>query len=113
MLNEIDVAFIKKCTACGKEYRTKAKRMRYCDQCKEEKKRLRHKSANIEFKKPKTKLSRLPIDIDLITLVRLIDRYNQREGTYYSYGQFMELVRCKKIDLRKEAANAGLSKDEK
>lgn len=51
MLNEIDVAFIKKCTACGKEYRTKANWTRHCDQCKEEKKRLRHKSANIEFKK--------------------------------------------------------------
>lgn len=41
------------------------------------------------------------LDVDLISLVKLIDRYNKREGTYYSYGQFMELVMCKKIDLRK------------
>ena len=41
MLNKIDGVFIKKCTACGKEYRTKAKRMRHCDQCKEEKKTVK------------------------------------------------------------------------
>ena len=111
-LNEQSETFIKHCYICGMCFKTPNRQTAICEQCKAREKKLRQASKNEEHKKPKVVAHYRPAaDVGLFRIVRIIDRYNAEHGTHYSYEQFMELVRNKKINLRQEVLNhAGLSK---
>lgn len=94
----------KVCLQCGGSFESVSKDKRICDSCKEKNARFAREREYKANKKPKPKPAKVrpTADIELIPLVRLIDRYNERNGTCYSYGKFMQLVRLKKINIRKE-----------
>lgn len=89
------------CRSCGRMFEGL---LDVCELCRAREKELNRLRRDKSAKKAKTvKHYRPAADIGLIQLVRIIDRYNKRNGTHLSYGKFMQLVYDKKIDLRREA----------
>ena len=105
-----NVLYSKQCKCCGAEFKTDRLRVKICDLCKVENKKLSYKKSNENYKKPKLKNFRPAADIELMPLLRIIDRYNEKNGTCYSYGKFMQLVYDKKINIKEVARDARLPK---
>ena len=93
----------KYCRVCGDEF---VGLLDVCDICRAREKELNRLRRDKTAKNSKTvKHYRPATDIGLVQLVRIIDRYNKRNGTHYTYGQFMQLVYDRKIKLREEELN--------
>ena len=89
------------CRVCGSEFEGL---LEVCDLCRAKEKELNRLRRDKTAKKSQApKRFRPAADIDVRTMAAIIDRYNERHGTNYSYGRFMQLVYEKKIDIRKEA----------
>ena len=99
MPNEL---FEKVCRQCGKVFRTDNERVRICLSCKKYNKRLDVKQRVEMLKKPKVKNNFLAKTIPIREYSRIIERYNQRHNTRYTYGQFEALVNQGKIDILEE-----------
>lgn len=100
--------YILVCKQCGEEFESGNDKKALCDSCREENRRIQQERQRVANKKPTIKPAkpRPTADIELMHMVRIIDRYNEQNGTHYSYGKFMQLIADKKIDWRKEIKNA-------
>ena len=78
---------VESCADCGKTFRTDSGDTRLCLSC--EKKRLAAAKNYGRKKKRKRKQSRSYDIISIKRFVSLLDRYNERHNTRYTYGQAM------------------------
>ena len=92
--------YIKNCKDCGREFRTENERRKLCDNCRLEHKRESGRKASKQqskiFKKSENRSSetkrrkQLYRDgLSINSFMHLLERYNRRNGTRYSYGQAM------------------------
>lgn len=85
--------YIKTCKHCKKTFRTDNKRVYICPSCKRDKKAEWSSLRNEAARKPEPRFHRtVPDTVPIRELVGIIERYNKKHGTCYSYGQF-ELMR--------------------
>lgn len=91
--------FEKVCRQCGKVFRTDNERVKICLSCKLHNKRLDNQYRARQHKKPKVKRNFLAEAIPIREFTGIIERYNQRHKTRYSYGQFVALVNQEKIEI--------------
>ena len=82
--------FTKACAECGEVFETESRFVKLCDNCrrrneKESSERQRN-AYKKQISKPKINTyNALPVE----KFVKLVDRYNRRYGTRFSYGQIM------------------------
>ena len=91
--------YIRTCKHCGQKFETTGRRTQLCDVCKSKRKTENTKRQNSLYKKPKVKDHILKDGISLREYTAIIERYNQKHRTSYTYGQFTSLVRAGKIRL--------------
>lgn len=91
-----------KCKGCGELFEWTSKNKRVCPTCdeireerKKERKREKYRSVKLE----KAKQKKTSIDFSITELVRIMEKYNREHKTKYTYGQFVELLRCGKINI--------------
>ncbi len=79
--------YLRTCTDCGNQFVSSSKMARVCPNCKRSHKQILTERFNANHKKPQTK-RRVPSSdaVPLGEAVRLIDRYNAKKGTNYTYG---------------------------
>lgn len=87
---------VESCADCGKTFRTDSGDARLCRSC--EKKRLEAAELDGRKKKQKRKQSRSYDIIPIKRFVSLLDRYNERHNTRYTYGQAMAALTSGIID---------------
>ncbi len=75
---------LKRCRNCGITFETERSRI-LCDDCKG------YRATN----KPKAKVS-----ISIPEMSKIIKKHNDKYGTSYTYGEFCNLVKQKKITIR-------------
>lgn len=78
---------VESCDDCGKTFRTDSGETRLCRSC--EKKRLEAAELDGRKKKQKRKPKQSYDIISIKRFVSLLDRYNERHNTRYTYGQAM------------------------
>lgn len=87
--------FIKTCSECGLVFRTDKKLARLCPTCKRlNEKRSAERQSKLYKKNVPVKVKRRSSynTVPLRRFVELVDRYNRRRGTRYTYGQIMLLL---------------------
>lgn len=85
------------CKDCGKGFETESKNKSFCDDCVKRRKRERWQRKNEENKKPKFSTKKLSIR----EVVKMLDKYNKKHNTNYSYGYFVYLLENEKINLKR------------
>ena len=95
----------KVCRQCGKVFKTDNEREKICLSCKLHNKRVDNQRRASQHKKPKVKRNFLAEAIPIREFTGIIERYNQRHGTRYSYGQFQQKVTDGTIDILEEIKN--------
>ena len=87
---------VESCDDCGKTFRTDSGDARLCRNC--EKKRLEAAELDRRKKKQKRKPKKSYDIISIKRFVYLLDRYNERHNTRYTYGQAMAALASGIID---------------
>lgn len=88
------------CKTCGKKFEHQSQFKRLCSECEGFSRRAADKRSREKRKLKKTR------DISIDQMVSIIEEYNRKHGTKYTYGQFVELAESGKIKVKiKEAEN--------
>lgn len=102
MLRSKDL-YTKTCKDCKKTFRTESNHTRLCPTCKKahdaETKRRKREYENEQSKKPIRQVFHrvLPETIPIREFTAIIERYNRKHNTRYTYGQFQLMMFYGKI----------------
>ncbi len=92
--------YIKKCKYCGARIETTAPQRRICDECQVQnfkKKQQEYREENFKAVHKRKRVSTYNV-MPVRKFVILIDRYNCKHGTMYTYGQVMQHLADGTID---------------
>ena len=90
----------KNCKHCGKAFKTDRKKVVICTECKKANKRKLDNERNSAYKSPKLEIKRkAKTYISLFAMVKIIEAYNQKHGTHYTYGKFVSALEQGKINI--------------
>lgn len=78
------------CEGCGIDFFSAAKHAKWCPKCREENQRIYRKQRYENKKKQKARLNLE--NKSIIEILREIKKYNEQNGTYLSYGQYVSMV---------------------
>lgn len=84
--------YTKKCAACKLIFRTDNSEQTVCETCQKKKKP--------SLKKKKARPFTATRDISLLEITSALERYNERRGTCYTYGQIVALLDDGDISVR-------------
>lgn len=88
------------CKDCGKEFEHPSQFKRLCPECDN---LGRKKSSERQRAKRRAAKTR---NLSINQIIALLEEYNRKHGTKYTYGQFVELAESGKINVKiKEAEN--------
>ena len=79
--------FTKTCIRCGLVFRTPDENTKVCPGCE------KFSQKNRKRKKRK------PADLSLLNVTRMLETYNNKHHTQYTYGQFINLISLNQINL--------------
>jgi hypothetical protein len=94
----------KPCADCGKEFKAETKRKRYCPKClalrKQAAKDRFYKKLAIETSQRKAQQKALVVKetkkkapvLSIMGVCRLLKKYNEENGVYLSYGEFVKMI---------------------
>ena len=92
--------FEKTCKHCGKIFRTDKARAYVCPTCLKKNVRDHLDSYRQEAKREDEKRKKKnTASIPLMDMLKIIENYNRKNGTSYTYGKFEELVNSGKIKI--------------
>lgn len=81
-----DKLITKKCTACGLTFRTDSNDINICGSCSNHNKKAKSK------KKRKTRRASISSEIPLSSFMNMLEEYNNRHKTSYTYGKMTSLI---------------------
>ena len=84
--------YTKICPECNKVFRTDKCNKRYCDDCRKRNRVSFERKIAEECKKQKMFHRVLPNVIPVREFTAIIERYNHKHKTHYSYGQFVLML---------------------